>query len=408
MTRILANAIRQSEKFSVPAKLQVQSALMSENKPIFRVALAEMLRDDSAYELVRGVLEYKEHAEHWELVGTGSDPFVPADQIGSVGIDGLIGQFSEVGWVEAVGEAGVTTVNTSTAIEDVPMPRVATDDQAVGRLGADYLLERGFGQFGFLHWPHLWWSQRRLAGFRAAIDEAGRPCDVFECQRVFPPRIREEISEWLKGLPKPVAVMAGNDQLARAAIDAAVELGLRVPDDVAVLGVDNNRWAAVMAATPLSSIELDLRQVGYNAAQLLDELMRGQATTWPTWVPPIQVVTRRSTDLVLSDDVMVRRALAFIRDHCGEGINVEDVLEAAEVSRRTLENRMKQAIGQTPQTAIFNAQIARAKKLLVNSDATMGEISRACGFKRQARLSEVFKRQTGLTPGEYRHKRRGR
>lgn len=381
---------------------------MAKNKTIFRVALAEMLRDDSAYELVRGVLEYKEHAEHWELVGTGGDPFVPLARLDAVPIDGLIGQFNEPGWVQAIQASGLSAVNVSNAELDIPFPRVGNDDEATGRLGAEYLLNRGFALFGFVHWSHLWWSQRRLAGFREAIEDSGRPCEVFECRNQSPSGLRQELSDWLEQLPKPIALLGCNDQVARAVIDQSAKISIRVPDDLAVLGVDNNRWATVMASTSLSSIELDFRQVGYSAAQLLDELMAGEATTWPQWVPPMKVVTRRSTDLVLSDDELVRRALAIIRDQCGQGLSVDMLLDQLDVSRRTLENRMKAAIGQTPQVVIFHAQIEKAKKMLVSSDANIGEISRTCGFKRQARLSEIFKRLTGLTPGDYRHQRRGR
>ena len=178
-----------------------------------------------------------------------------------------------------------------------------------------------------------------------------------------------------------------------------------VPEDVAVLGVNNDPWTLGITAVPMSSIAVDMRRVGYRAAKVLDKLMAGEAPTSVRPIPPVGVVTRQSTDVVLTQDQLVQQAMWFIRDHVADGISVEDVLAVVGVSTPTLTKRMKAAIGQTPHQAICQARVDRAKQLIEQTDQSLDVISRQCGFERQSRLSEVFKRLTGITPGQYRNQR---
>ena len=169
--------------------------------------------------------------------------------------------------------------------------------------------------------------------------------------------------------------------------------------------MDNNEWISALAAAPLSSIEPDWEQIGYCAVQMLDGLMDGEIHERPRWIAPVGAVTRRSTDIILAKDELVVEALRYIRDHCGRGISIDMMLDELRASRRSLEVRMRRAIGQTPQVAIFNAQIEQAKKLLVATDKSIGQIARDCGFRHQARLNNLFKRYTGTTPGQFRRQR---
>jgi len=354
-------------------------------------------------DLVHGILKYWDHAANWELVSKLHQPFQHFREIDLANVDAVVGCFFEREWAQAVIDAGLVAVNMSSKYETIPLPRVAADDIAVGRMGGEHLLKRGFQHYGYIKDPVGWASDRRLEGFRQIVErDAGRDLYVYDAQQggsVYNPTM---ICEWFETVPKPVAVMGPHDHLARAVVRAATVMGLRVPEDVAVLGVDNHQWATILADTPLSSIELDCRQTGYRAAQALDRLLAGEEVTSPQWIPPVGVVERRSTEVSLTQDTAVADALRYIRERCGEGICVEDVLDAVGVSRRSLELRMKKAIGQTPQVAIFRAQIEKSKPMLLGSKATMGEIARACGFTRQERFSVLFKRYSGMTPGQFR------
>ena len=179
-------------------------------------------------------------------------------------------------------------------------------------------------------------------------------------------------------------------------------MGLRIPDNVAVLGVNNYRWNSILAACPVSSIQLNLEQLGLVAARMLDGLLKGEQPESPQWVLPRGVISRRSTDMTHLNDPVVTRVMAFIRDHCDQGLSVDDLLEQVTVSRRNLEQRMKSSVGLTPQKAIFRGQIEHAKTLLVESQMTVEAIAMACGFDQAARLHQLFKRLTGVTPGQYR------
>lgn len=368
-----------------------------------RVVMAAEYKADNSHSSFRGVLDFKSGVEHWKMVGQVHSPIVTFEQVDFDAVDGVIGFFRDEVWANAVKQAGIPAVNFSNAMADLPLPRVGPDDEAIGRLGAEHLLERGFAHFGFLGSMAKWYVQRRLAGFVGSIEgKTGRSCHILDTVDELPPS-PEPIQRWLAELPKPCAVMAANDSSGCQTIEAADGLGLRVPDDVAVLGVDNDHWLTQFASTPMSSVQPNWRQIGYRAAEMLDGLMAGKSPEPPQWIAPIRVEARRSTDIVVADDPVVARALGFIRSRFAEGITVEDVLDALHVSRRTLENRMKRTIGRTPYNALCRARVEHAQRMLVLSDHSMARIARACGIEPNQFYS-VFKRLAGMTPGQYRQR----
>lgn len=375
--------------------------------PPIRVAVVVSIRQPIEEQIVRGVLQYADQHGPWRFVTHHGMPFVPLDEVRVDEADGVIGTIHFRGELaDQIERAGVKAVNTFTGHEKSTVPRVACDDLAVGRLGAEHLLERGFRQYAFLMQANLWLSHRRYEGFRQVIeDRSNCPCHLINDLATGPVRRPEVLAEALQRLPKPIAVMCATDLLAQRLVDAAGMIGLRVPEDLAVLGVENHVWLSAIAGTPLSSVELNGERIGYRAAQTLEALLTGQPVPPTQWIPPLGVVTRRSTDMTYADDPLAVEALRFIADHCHEAIRVEDVLEAVGVSRTSLEVRLKRATGKTPQLAIFNAQVNRAKKMLINSDLTVAQIARQCGFARHERLNVVFKRLTGMTPGQFRQQR---
>lgn len=379
---------------------------MPNQSPRRHVTFLISLRNELTYPLVQSVLGYGDHTGRWRFIGLGTTPFITPERLGELEVDGLIGLIdSEEVARRAVACCGAV-VNIVTDQPDVQLPAVGNDDAAIGRLGAEHLLERGFAALGFVGDRESPGGRRRRDAFRSVVEEAGRTCHVFETFWGEGPAPREKIASWLMGVPRPIGVLAFIDHYARLTIEAALRLGLRVPDDVAVLGVNNNPWAVGLSGVAMSSIELDMPQIGLRAAKLLEGLMSGEAPPPPQHVPPRGVVVRRSTDIVLSEDPLVTGALRYIHDHIAAGLNVDDVLGTVGVSRSTLVNRMKQALGYTPHEAICRARIEQVKLLLVNTDQTIDQIARRCGFVRQPRLNEMFKRLTGLTPGQYRRQSR--
>lgn len=372
-----------------------------------RIALLGAVNGPNAFEFMRGVLEYRQHTEHFRVIGPARTPMRPLDQIDLTAVDGVLGDFHTQQDAQAVREAGVAAVNVSSITRGMHLPRVGCDDGAIGRMGAEYLLGRGFVNLAYYGTKGMPSFEHRYDGFRGVVEAAGLPHAALPAPQGEPGDWPAATAKWLSRLPKPVGVMASHDQFGRNLIDAALALGLHVPDDVAVLGVNNESWLTQLALVQMSSIDTNLARIAYLAAQTLDAMLDGRAVPPNQEVPPVGVVTRRSTAVLPVEDRTVGKALAFIRDHCGEGICVDDVRAHVIVSRRNLELRMKRALGKTPQVAILAAQVERAKLLLVSTDMPIEQISSASGFRQPARLNQVFKRHTGLTPGRYRRERPG-
>ena len=213
--------------------------------------------------------------------------------------------------------------------------------------------------------------------------------------------------EALATLSRPLAIFCGNDSCAKETVRLATSLELQVPDQIAVLGVDNDEINCELSGVQLSSICLNTEQIGYESAALLAKLIAGQpAPVEPILVPPVEVITRRSSDVLALADAEVAAAVRFIRDRGGREINVEDLLSRTQLSRRSLEMRFRKALGRSPYQEIRRVQLERAKLLLSRTDRPVREIADACGFKEARQLSMAFHDQIGLTPRQYRRKSR--
>lgn len=373
----------------------------------YRVTLLDTFHGDNNFEFCRAVSEFAEPMRHWKFVGTvGLSQFSRWEDLPWDGVDGvmMVGlDRVRAGWVAS---KGVPTVSVTPDDLDSPLPTVTSDFHAVGRMGAEHLLERGYTNFAYLG-EATWPSAEQEAGFVETIRAAGRTCVTRTLNVQAVATVLDELRECLQELPKPIGIMAVMDYMARYATNIAAEMELRVPADVGILGVNNNRWASIMAAVPLSSIELDDRRLGQVTARTLETLMQRGTVEPMQRIPPLRVVTRRSTDTILTQNPLVGRALQFIREHADEGIEVEDVLSDLGCSRSTLEKRMKQELGYTAHTAITRARVEKVKKMLLSTEASTEQIAIHCGFEHQARLFETFKRVTGMTPAAYRRSMRG-
>lgn len=383
--------------------LTIRDMLPRPQRP--RIALAVHTRSPIEEGIFDGVLDYAKQLRRWDFVNENGRPFLPFKAIDFTQFDGVIGAFSSpVRAAEAI-EAGTVVVNTANVPANIPFPKVISDDQAVGRAGAEHLLARAFQQFGFFSHSPSRYAQDRLAGFRQTIEHAaGHVCHVLSDDAPELTHIDlRALQAWLNELPKPIGIMAANDYLGRFVLEGAVGLGLRVPEEVAVLGVDNEEWYTATVSTPLSSVEINTQQIGYRAAQVLDDLLSGKPAPPLQRVPPVRVIERRSTDVMWNQDPVVVAAVRFIEDRYGDPVTIDHLLEKVGVSRRNLENRMKRATGRTPYAALCRERVKRAKTMLTETRLTISQIARACGFDDQGNFGVMFKRETKLTPSQYRH-----
>jgi LacI family transcriptional regulator len=300
------------------------------------------------------------------------------------------------------------------------------DDVATGELAAKHFLERGFRHFGFFGVPWMRWSREREAGFRAEIERTFRAraeaagngdsssnnftfasysvADAV-ARAAFGDSLKQRaaaMGAWLKSLPKPLAVLAANDLWGSELVQAAREQGLNVPDDVAVLGVDNEELLCEIAHPPLSSIRLGGEQIGRAAVALLGQLLQGKTPKQPLQrIPPMGIVTRQSTDVLAVEDPDVAAAIRHIRRHAVEGLSVKQLLDSIAVNRRTLERRFVSVLGHTPLDEIRRVRMERAKALL-QTDLPIYDVAARCGFATPEYLATSFLQATGTTPTAYR------
>jgi LacI family transcriptional regulator len=288
------------------------------------------------------------------------------------------------------------------------LPRIGSDMAAIGRLGAEHLLERGFRTFAFCGFRGETWSAMRRDGFSQVVEAAGYSCAVYESPwqgRHAPAwdKDQQHIAEWIRSLPKPLGLMACNDMRGQQVLNACHRVGASVPEEVAVLGVDNEVVLCELCDPPLSSVVPNPERIGYAAAELLDRLMAGgMQPAADQWIAPLGIATRQSTDVLCIEDADVAAAVSFIRERACSGVTVEQVIEHVAVSRSLLERRFRKYLGRSPQAEIRFIQVKRVKQLLADTDLPLDAIAELAGYVHPEYMSVVFKRSTGQTPGEYR------
>lgn len=306
-------------------------------------------------------------------------------------------------------ETGIPTVALfDRTAEGLGLARILNDSLAVGRLAAQHLLDRGFRSFAYYGVAGEYWSLRRWQGAREAVKEAGAEIASLEVRTGAKAsadweRQQTDLARQIGALPRPLGLIACNDIHGLRALDACRRARLAAPEEVAVIGADNDAELCELADPPLSSIAFNPEKVGYEAAALLDRLMAGEApAAEPLVISPIGVVTRQSTDILAINDPHLAQAIHFIRRHACAGINVQSVLAAAPISRRSLEQRFQRLLGRSPKEEIRRVQIDRAKVLLSETDLPVAAICRQTGFSQPAYFSVAFKQETGMTPTAFR------
>jgi LacI family transcriptional regulator len=376
-----------------------------------KVALLIETSNRYGRDLLYGVRDWMREGERWAIRFTEQGRRAPLptwlkDWQG----DGIIARVDSPQIAAALRRTRLPVVDVSAERFSSEFSRVSIDNGAVARLAAEDLEAKGFSDFAYCGDRRFLWSRQRGVEFRRCLAEKGRRCvDFGEPAGTAKPGSDAEIraiARWLKGLPKPVGVFACYDGRALQVLEACQLLGLQVPDQVAVLGVDNDELVCELANPPLSSVQPNARRSGYEAAALLARLMGGEKkAVAPTHqVQPVRVVERQSTDVVAVADVKVAAALKFIRLHACEGMDVGDVLRAVPMSRTRLEQKFKALLGHSPHRQLVQQRIARAKHLLAESKIAISEVAEQAGFDNASYLSVAFRRETGLSPFAYRAK----
>jgi LacI family transcriptional regulator len=357
--------------------------------------------------VLRGLARFSEHREPWEfrVAGWGEVPAgVPPAEARA---DGLVVAVRDEQHERALLERGIPCVNVAGTRDVRGLPSVLVDDAAVGRMVAEYLLQGGLRRFAYCGNERWHFSAIRREGFCRALEAAGCECRSYEpvCRRQegLTEQERTDLEQWVASLPHPIGLMACNDIRARDVAVACLRAGVRVPDDAALVGVDNDPLLCSVTVPPLSSVETGAERVGYEAGRLLDRLMQGERPpTKPVHIRPQEVVVRRSSDMVAVDDEVVAEALRFIKRRVSDGLTVGAVVAEVGVSRRLMERRFRKVLDRTVHDEIRRAQMDTARRLLVETDMPLSEVTRRCGFRYFSHFSQVCKQVLTMPPGEYR------
>jgi LacI family transcriptional regulator len=285
---------------------------------------------------------------------------------------------------------------------------IVSSSEAIADLAASHLLSCGLKRLAFCGYDDKPWSVRRQVQFRQCINRAGLPVFEYACLPDWAGSWVNEIPHlvgWLQGLPRPIGIMACNDDRAQQISEACKIAHLRVPDDIALIGVDNDELVCSFSDPPLSSVALAFRQAGYQAAAALALLMAGQTPqTLTIPVNPTRTVTRQSTEILAIEDAAVARALAFIREHARTPMRVDQVARAAAISRRILEKRFRRLLGRSVLEEIRRVRTDLIALLLVESELSITEIGEEMGFSGIEHISRYFREAKGETPLAYRRK----
>lgn len=307
-------------------------------------------------------------------------------------------------------------VDTSVADIQRTIPRVHCDNEAIGQMAAQHFLERGFQHFAFYSWPFVRVNQIRMDSYVRALAGEGIEADAMHVISQPPARIlgdwekhRDNILGQLRKLPRPLAVFAGQENLAGALIEICVRHGIHVPEEIAVLGVDNIEFLCDCLAVPLSSIDTCLVDLGYRAAQQLDRLMQGEISmdAPPILIPPKGVVCRQSTDILAVPHPAVVKALRFIKENYHLPITLEDISSHAGMSKRGMEKAFLKHLHRSPAAELRRLRLDNAKRMLTETNEKVETIARECGYSNSSNLSFAFNKDVHMSPRAYRNAFRG-
>ncbi|TWU22790.1 XylR family transcriptional regulator [Bythopirellula polymerisocia] len=363
--------------------------------------------------IIRAVGSYVTQRQcNWSLY-VEQDPIIRLPDLQAWAGDGILANFDDRRIAKAVSDINIPVVGIGGGYgyyeENPTIPYVRTDNRAIAELAAQHLIDLGIRSFAFCSEPPNranGWARERAEAFQGYLAEAGFYCEVYTGRFTASRRWREsqaELEQWVSSLTPPVGMMACRDGRARHVMQACKTVGLRVPEDVAIIGVDNDDVICELVNPPLTSIEQGTKRIGFEAAALLDVMMAGKIPDDKhTTIPPEGLVVRQSTDVLATGDLEVSESLRFIRRHATDPITVQDVLDVAQLSRSTLEARFRGVLNRSIHAEINRVQVEFAMRLLTTTKIPIKEVVKRVGISSVQYFTAVMRRETGKTPGQIR------
>jgi LacI family transcriptional regulator len=378
-----------------------------------RVIFLTDLTEEYAKNLLKGIVRYSKEHEPWVLCKMPFSYRVEHEVEGVLKwakewkADGIIAQFYNTDQVSIFRKNGIAAIAQDFKSRFTEIPNITGAHRMTGRMGADYFIQKGFKNFAFYGFKDIVWSHERCEGFVEEIGKYHLDKNFYEYQNTdfkelwyYEPA---PLVTWLKRLPKPVALMACDDNQGHHIAEVCRQCGIKIPEEIALLGVDNDEAVCTLSDPPLSSINQAVEKGGYETARLMDKMIKNPNGCYDDVVVyPTHVITRQSTDIYATNDKHISTVLQYIHRNTDKKLRIDEITKMVPLSRRLLENRFKQEIGLPVYTYIMNLRIERFVHHLLESDAPIVEISENAGFPDYKNVARQFKRIKGCTPSEYR------
>lgn len=373
----------------------------------YQIGIQISWRLESGRQMMQGILDFADRRGDWTII---SDMHFDAQFAKTNRLDGMIAMAFEEPAIRRLTAAKFPVVGIGTTRLAGRVPFVGFDNMAIGRMAASHLLRLGFSELAYFD-HHAPLPDERLAGFLEVAEAEGVTVHKLPTNTPhnFDPvhGARERVYEWVSKLPLPIGVFAYNDLDALEVAAVAQRAKLHIPNDMALLGVDNDSILTRVCHPNLSSIDHGAKQVGYRAAEMLEKLIRGESVSPdPVRLPPVGVITRPSTDTMALSDPDVVMALRMIRSGACDGLRADQVIAKVSVSRTALENRFRALLGRSIHQEIVRLRMEKAMYLLRETDLDMPQITDRSGFKYPSQVSHLFRKHLGLSPRQYRAKMR--
>jgi len=375
-----------------------------------------LIEPNSSYAtgLLQGVLEYSRINGPWTFYREPIAPFYRVRdwsshiyRIKKWGANGIITRLPTA--IRNITSLHLPIIATNDNQKYTHSPCVISNYQTTGEMAAKHLLERGFYNFAYCGFNMMFWSQERAKSYENLLKKNGYEVNFYKYPRTKSQQLWENESvlmiKWLKSLPKPVGIMACNDDRGQQVIEACRTAGLYVPEEVAVVGVDNDTILCGLSNPTLSSVNINTTRAGYEMAKLLENLMNGQKPDSQIIVAhPTHVVTRQSSETLATEDIIVSKAVHFIRQNAEKSIQVINIAQEVGTSRRTLLKRFQDTLGRTVMDELRRVRIERISQLLLETDLSISQIALKMDFTGIEHISRYFQQEKGMSPLTYRKK----
>lgn len=380
---------------------------------MYKIILLLDFAEEYSKSLLKGISKYSAEYGPWTYCRM---PLYYRETIGIKGIldwakdwgaHGIIGQLYNEMDLRLILDSKIPVIAQDFKERFTELPNITGSYHEAGEMGAEYFLRKGFKNFAFYGFNDIVWSRERAEGFEKKINSVGYKVNYFEHRKSRSTDLwyykSNSLSKWLISLPKPIAMMTCDDNQGLHITEACKQNKIRIPEEVAVLGVDNDEMLCELSDPPLSSIGLDIEKGGYDTARLMEHMIQNGADQfYDIHVKPTQIITRQSTDIYATNDDHIASTLKYIHKNIEKNLQVDEVVKQVPLTRRSLEKRFHQITGYPIYKYIFNLRIEKFTQRLLETDQTVFEIALDLGLNDSKNIARQFKQVKGCNPIEYR------